>query len=342
MASSKTKPGVDPEDYLAKALAWWLTLCGRMGIRSVEDMVWRKFPYACPYCELRGHNDDVCGPIKLAHTPPDWAKLRDIGRAHKDDRPHSLGEWLQMFTTIYPVQQTETYERVFARFSEELGELAEATRLFQIAPGYFFSEASDFFAWLMHLHAFYYRQEKLFSNSVFARIEANMHENYPDACPDCERQLCSCPPVLRKTVGRIAHDMPVAEDGENYAPVLSFAEAMEVFELSSSRIKLADQEIEVDEKLIKEIHQTVVDLRERFLESAGLRVQESNVLLATLDNVRQLAEAERATQESIDALSQAIARLPNEKRSFVLDLLISTTGSVWASALVAAVKQLVT
>ena len=42
LATEKTKPAVDPERYIPKALAWWMALCGKVGVRSVEDMLWGK------------------------------------------------------------------------------------------------------------------------------------------------------------------------------------------------------------------------------------------------------------------------------------------------------------
>ena len=60
LAADKEKPEVDAQDFVAKALAWWMVLCGKVGVRSVETMVWFKFPRICPYCELRVHSDGVC------------------------------------------------------------------------------------------------------------------------------------------------------------------------------------------------------------------------------------------------------------------------------------------
>jgi pyrimidine deaminase RibD-like protein len=47
LASQKKKHGVTPEAFVPKAIAWWLALCGKVGVKSVDDMVWAKFPYAC-------------------------------------------------------------------------------------------------------------------------------------------------------------------------------------------------------------------------------------------------------------------------------------------------------
>ena len=56
-----------------------------------------------------------------------------------------------MFAEIYPVTAVEVYPATIGRFTEELGELAEALRAAPVAPGYFLSEGADVFAWLMHL-----------------------------------------------------------------------------------------------------------------------------------------------------------------------------------------------
>lgn len=151
LATSKSKPGVQPREFVPKALAWWMALCGKVGVRSVEDMIWWKFPNVCSYCHLKPHRDDVCRETKARLGTPNWNQLDEIGRANLSARPRTLGQWQQMFADIYPVVATEDYPATFARFTEELGELSEAVHVFPIAPGYFLSEAADVFAWLMHL-----------------------------------------------------------------------------------------------------------------------------------------------------------------------------------------------
>jgi hypothetical protein len=42
-----------------------------------------------------------------------------------------------MFASIYPASDTEQYPATFGRFAEEMGETAEAIRVFPVAPGYF-------------------------------------------------------------------------------------------------------------------------------------------------------------------------------------------------------------
>jgi NTP pyrophosphatase (non-canonical NTP hydrolase) len=77
--------------------------------------------------------------------------LGQLAKENVRQRPQRNSEWQRMFGDIYPVQQTEELGPTFARLVEELGELAEALRIFPASPGYFLSEAADLFAWLMHI-----------------------------------------------------------------------------------------------------------------------------------------------------------------------------------------------
>src|SRR5712692_6645083 len=51
LASGKKKAGPTAESFLPKALAWWFALCGKLGVTSVADLLWLKFPGVCPYCQ---------------------------------------------------------------------------------------------------------------------------------------------------------------------------------------------------------------------------------------------------------------------------------------------------
>lgn len=206
LASDKIKPGIDREAQVQKALAWWLALCGKVGVRSVEAMLWDKFPAACPYCQREIHVQEECAGKKAANLGPPWDALAELGR--QKARPSTLGAWQRMFNDIYPVSQGETYPPTFARLFEELAELAEAVRVFPSEPGYFLSEAADVFAWLMKVQNIIDekagRRLKLRGNTI---IE-NFAKSYPDACTQCGRRVCACPPILASTIGRIAHEVP--------------------------------------------------------------------------------------------------------------------------------------
>lgn len=208
LASAKNKPGVRAESFLPKALAWWLALCGKSGIKSVEDMVWSKFPKACSYCHESPHKAHICTQKKLQKSGPDWAFLNEMAKNQFPSRPRSLGQWQSMFADIYPAQQTEDYGSSFARLTEELGELAEALRVFPAAPGYFLSEAADVFAWLMHVQNIIELKANVPVSDVGKTLERWFAINYPDRCLDCNNDRCACPPILPSTIGRIAHEVP--------------------------------------------------------------------------------------------------------------------------------------
>lgn len=207
LASAKVKPGVNPELHVPKAVAWWLALCGKLNVRSVEDMLWDKFPSVCPYCLHSPHDSVDCSRAKAAGTGPRWSELRKIGAGKA--RPSSLGAWQRMFYEIYKIEQTDSAEKTCARLCEELGELAEAVRVFTSKPGYFLSEACDVFAWLMHVQNEVEAKRGVRRSDLGAALEQQFSLLYPDYCPDCRRPRCNCPPILESTIGRIAHDVPI-------------------------------------------------------------------------------------------------------------------------------------
>ena len=114
-----------------------------------------------------------------------------------------------MFEAIYPVSSTDDFKPIFARLVEELGELAEAIRVFPAEPGYFLSEACDVFAWLMKIQNIFDSKE----NKKFGELlNTGLAKSYPDICLDCNQTVCSCPPILKSTIGRIAHEIPIPKN----------------------------------------------------------------------------------------------------------------------------------
>lgn len=200
----KQKPGVDPLQHLAKAVGWWLALCGRLGVKSVEELLWDKFPGVCSYCQTSPHSEAECRRRKARNPGPDWQQLDVLGQ--KKAKPGSIAEWQRMFATIFEPNQTEGLDIIFARLTEEIGELAESVRIWPAAPGYFLSEAADVFAWLMKLQnvrEFHAREETRGRDLAEA-----LCREYPDRCRYCGDRTCSCPTILTGSVGRIAHEVP--------------------------------------------------------------------------------------------------------------------------------------
>jgi NTP pyrophosphatase (non-canonical NTP hydrolase) len=211
LVTKKNKPSVDKGlvyEFMAKAFAWWLALSGKVGIRSVAAMLWLKFPLVCPYCQKPSHSPGICGPKKKANRGPDWDALRDLGKSSIQSQPKSLGAWQRMFNEIYETHN-EDYPMVFAKLTEEMGELAEALRAFPSEPGIFLSESSDVFAWLMKLMNLFESQELgLDADDRGQGLEDALARAYPRRCTDCHALICSCPPILPTTIGRLAHEVP--------------------------------------------------------------------------------------------------------------------------------------
>ncbi len=143
---------------------------------------------------------------------PDRPRWHVLSELDSEDgpavRPEKLSDWLRMFRSIYPVSQSETYGPAFARLTEELGELAEAVRLFDEEPNYFLSEAADVFAWLMRVENIRETKAGTPVREIGWTLDRGMAVSYPDFCLDCEARPCRCPPILKRTIGRIAKEMP--------------------------------------------------------------------------------------------------------------------------------------
>jgi pyrimidine deaminase RibD-like protein/NTP pyrophosphatase (non-canonical NTP hydrolase) len=207
LASEKRKQGKAPEDFMPKAFAWWLALNGKLGVVSVSDLLWLKFPGVCPYCQQESdHDAGYCQRMKRGNPTPPWARLREVGKKRK--KPKSLGEWQRMFRQIYKPGPKADFQTGFARLTEELGELAEAIRVFPAEPSYFLSEAADVFAWLMNVqNNIDFKAERDLSD-YGKDLERAMCLAYPAQCLDCGKDRCVCPPILESTIGRIAHEVP--------------------------------------------------------------------------------------------------------------------------------------
>ena len=339
LASEKPKKGVDPQEYIAKALAWWFALCGKMRIRSVEDLIWAKYPSVCPYCLRNPHDDRRCKLYKLEHNHPDWEEVQRFGISNVAKKPRTLGGWLEMFNQIYPVNsQQENYSTIFARFAEELGELSEATRLFQLHPGYFFGEASDFFAWLMHLHTLYVGKNNIIGDTS-QLIQDTLLNQYPGKCLDCGNEICTCPPVLKKTLGRIAHDLPLHAITSDHTPLLGLSEAMETFDLCSRTISIGGNQLNVDKELIHEIHDLSIYLQSHIPILLGNDAKTHLNLYDVLNQIKALSESERVTQDSINNLLSALSTLPKDQQSTILNLLTGVASSSLSAGVIEGIKS---
>ena len=203
----KTRQQLSIEDALCKALGWFFPLMAKFRVASVEDLVFRKFPRVCPYCRLTPHNEAVCKNVRGTERTVDKDALRIEFQRNASNKPVTLDDWQKMFRDIYPRNMTDVARSTLGLF-EELGELAEAIRVFDQHPKFFAGEAADVFSYLMG-----------FANELFLRaetqdrtfsFEAEFIQRYPGLCTQCGHHSCICPVVPEATVGRMAKELEVA------------------------------------------------------------------------------------------------------------------------------------
>ena len=109
-----------------------------------------------------------------------------------------------MFQEIYP-RSLDEHGRSTIGLLEELGEAAEAVRVFEQHPKYFFGEAADIFSYIMGIaneHALSLAKE----GEEFSFGEEFLRR-YPGLCPQCGSRVCACPSVPQATVGRMAKEI---------------------------------------------------------------------------------------------------------------------------------------
>jgi NTP pyrophosphatase (non-canonical NTP hydrolase) len=211
----KKREEVTFEDALCKALGWYFPLMAKFKVLSVEELIYRKYPYACPYCRETPHVDSKCKTVYGTTRTVNHTALRQKYVNNKILRPSGLGAWQEMFSRIYPRDLDESARSVVGLF-EELGELAEAVRVFDRYPKYFVGEAADVFSYLMGLANEYALQKERDELEPFD-FEAEFLKRYPGLCVQCGYPVCICPSVPDSTVGRMAKELDVEDIDDLFA-----------------------------------------------------------------------------------------------------------------------------
>lgn len=215
-------------DAFCKALGWFFPLMAKFRVFSVEELIFRKYPHACPYCRLARHEDDVCKTMRGTAKTVDHAALRQV-RANAAARPVRLADWQLMFKNIYPRSMDDARAaRSTLGLLEELGELAEAIRVFDRYPKYFAGEAADVFSYLMGMA----NERALDPNSEQFSLEDELIKRYPGLCVQCGHSVCVCPLVPEATVGRMAKELEI-EGGEQLFRLDHDAFGREALEISA-------------------------------------------------------------------------------------------------------------
>jgi nucleoside phosphorylase/NTP pyrophosphatase (non-canonical NTP hydrolase) len=214
-AKEKNREEFSIEDALCKTLGWYFPLLAKFKVRSVQELIYRKYPNVCPYCRLEIHEEKKCKQIRGTHATVDHGALRGAYNRNKNIMPVSLNEWQEMFARIYPRSLKGRDWSVNSLF-EELGELAEAIRVFETHPKYFAGEAADVFSYIMGIateHSLVLQSQ----NKPEFNFEGEFLKRYPGLCPQCGYQICICPVIPDATIGRMAKELPLAPDDDLFS-----------------------------------------------------------------------------------------------------------------------------
>lgn len=214
LSQNKRRSSLDLSDALCKALGWFFPLIDAFNIKSLERVVFRKFPYACPYCAKCPHDPSNCKDttgITLENL--DHHEINQMYRERYDGRPQSLNDWQQMFQEIYQRNRFTDMAHSALGLMEEVGELAEAIRVFERHPRYFVGEAADVFSYLMGIANQYKIAQTISGRSPFD-FNAEYTSRYPGLCIECGYTVCRCPHIPDSTIGRMAKEIAITSTSE--------------------------------------------------------------------------------------------------------------------------------
>ncbi|GAA3693160.1 hypothetical protein GCM10022268_00140 [Sphingomonas cynarae] len=216
----KKRIKVDVTSAICKALGWYFPLLAKMGIASVEELVFLKYPYACPYCREKPHNDARCKLVRGAEATVSHADVLRLVDENRALMPVDLNGWRRMFADIYPRSINAPTGFSSVALFEELGELAEAIRVYDRYPHYFYGEAADVFSYIMGIANEY---ALTLDEDADLDLQAEYVARYPGLCINCGSRSCMCPAVPKATVGRMAKELNVDMTGRRIVSFDAFA-----------------------------------------------------------------------------------------------------------------------
>jgi len=334
--AGKRKRNLDPKDFLPKTIAWWMTLCGKVGVPSVEDMVWAKFPGVCPYCRLNPHDSQKCKEREPSRAQIDWSALKDISAVRH--RPRTIRDWQKLFNDIYPRTELTTHDFGSRRLQEEIGELAEAVRVLPIAPEYFVSEAPDVFAWLMGFANQFDFDDRVPSQQFGVALDTLLERTYPGRCEKCGWTVCKCPPVPSDTLGRLAREAPMGQVFPGRNSLFTAAECSVFFAAVEAKVRLGDAEVSLTKDELRNIASDVQTL----LGLVGNHLDVERVLTAkvvvTLATVQALAKQGTLTSNEVHDLVEWVRGMPSEERGILTGAITNFASSATFAALLELAK----
>lgn len=335
-ASHKVKVGSSGTIFLAKALGWWLALCGQVGISSVEAMIWKKFPYVCPYCKKIPHVQRYCKNNRNKSRSIDWHDLGKIGEKNNSKKPQTLRTWQKMFDDIYITDDANDKQNIFGRLAEELGELAEGIRLLPVSHAYFMNEAVDVFAWLMRYANFEEGEKNIGISHIGDLLEKALWAEYPGHCRHCESDVCKCAPILIDTHGRLSREMPLeAYRVPSELSLFTHDQKIEIFRLGDTILVVGKKQMKLNSDLLEDIVRTSKEVLKQVNELNENLPQDIQDSLYRISN---LASQQQVTQDSVDNLTSLIENASPNAKNLLADILTNVGAGLWTDVLLTLLK----
>jgi len=155
------------------SIGWFISLLNRLQIDIAQE-VWKRFPYACSYCNTT--------PCSCKINKPLYRKTPTIDNEKK---PKNLFELQQMFKEIYP-ESTRSLEHAGVHLAEELGEFSEAVWAYRSNRSSrdfeeVILEAADYVSCILGVF-----------NSLKSDLAKELSLFYPNNCHNCEKAPCIC------------------------------------------------------------------------------------------------------------------------------------------------------
>lgn len=174
-------------EFLPKSFAWFFALVQKLGVKDVESLLWKKYPYCCPYCL-----NASCS----CESPRGIIDLEKLGAKEKENQslqPRNFDGWQEMLNKIYGSKNSEMEPAtLMGKFYEEFGELSEAIRLWEKdkTNTNWQNELADIFAWLVAGTNFV--NKKLEGQISPLKISEITFKKYPNCCSRCNKLPCEC------------------------------------------------------------------------------------------------------------------------------------------------------
>jgi NTP pyrophosphatase (non-canonical NTP hydrolase) len=134
------------QKQLPTLFAWYCSIVLKSNPKDLRlsEILWSKYPNCCPYCLS---NQCTC-PRNKKYLNDNSKILQEKAIKNESHRPHTMSEWQDMFSRLYPRSTGYDQKNNFMYLIEEIGETAEAYRLNYFHPNNLDNELADVLTWI--------------------------------------------------------------------------------------------------------------------------------------------------------------------------------------------------